>query len=121
MQHSQKLTISCQQKGQTTGAINIIYKICFEQTLLSKSFNFFCFVNQPSVLLSGNSSFKGWASMIDLERKIFIPQLDDRFHLLESIKSTSESCSIVFRGKLYIYGQGLTDLYKLVVKSNFSC
>ena len=57
--------------------------------------------------LSANSSFNGWASITSFEQKLFIPHLDDEFDPLESIKPNSESCSLVYRGKLYVYGLGL--------------
>ena len=61
------------------------------------------------VYLSENSSFNGWASVNNFERKLFLPQLEDRLDVFELTKSTSESCSVVYRGKLYVYGQGSTD------------
>ena len=62
--------------------------------------------NYSSLYLLENSSFNGWASLTNYERKLFIPHLHDRLGLLESISLTSESCSLVFRGKLYVYGPG---------------
>ena len=61
------------------------------------------------MFLSENSSFNGWASLTYFEQKLFIPHLDDKTDLLELIKPTSESCSVVYRGKLYVYGPGSTD------------
>ena len=45
------------------------------------------------------------------DQKLFIPQLDDKLDLLESTKPASGSCSVVYRGKRYIYGQGLINLH----------
>ena len=58
-----------------------------------------------------NSSFNGWASFTNFERRLFIPRLDDGSDLLQSIQPNSESCSIVYRGELYVYGSGWTDFY----------
>ena len=43
------------------------------------------------------------------DQKLFIPQLDDKLDLLESTKPASGSCSVVYRGKHYVYGQGSAD------------
>ena len=58
---------------------------------------------------SKNSSFNGWAQMTNFDRRLFIPNLDDRTEILKLIHPTSESCSVVHRGKLYVYGWGSTD------------
>ena len=55
-----------------------------------------------------NSSFNGWASVTNFDQKLFIPHLD-KLDLLESTKPPSESCSVVYRGKHYVYGQGSAD------------
>ena len=57
------------------------------------------------------SSFIGWASFTSFESKLFIPKVDDGLDLLESTKPNGESCSVVYRGKLYVYGSGLTGFY----------
>ena len=46
--------------------------------------------------------------MTNFEQKLFIPHLEGRAELLESTKLASESCSVVYRGKLHVYGPGLT-------------
>ena len=66
--------------------------------------------------LSLESSFNGWASLTYFERKLFIPNLDGGLDLLEATKPTNESCTVVYRGKLYVYGLGSTDFYKLSSK-----
>ena len=58
---------------------------------------------------SQNSSFDGWASVTNFDLRVFIPHLDNRLDLFESTKPTSESCSVVYRGQLYIYGLGSTN------------
>ena len=67
------------------------------------------FLNKQSVYLLKNSSFSGWASITNFEQRIFMPYLDNRLDLIELVKPTSESCSVVYRGKLYVYGQGSTN------------
>ena len=54
------------------------------------------------MLSLSNSSFNGWASTTYFDRNVFIPNLDQ----LTSTKLTRESCSVVYRGQLYVYGQG---------------
>ena len=54
-----------------------------------------------------NSSFSGWASMTNFDKKLFIP--DSTFNHLEPTKLSNGSCSVVYRGKLYVYGPGSTD------------
>ena len=46
------------------------------------------------------SSFNGSASTAYFDQNVFIPDLDQ----LESTKLKSESCSVVYRGRLYVYG-----------------
>ena len=58
------------------------------------------------------SAFDGWASTEYFDRNVFITQLDH----IESLKLTSESCSVIHRGQLYVYGQGL----KYFLRSFFS-
>ena len=53
-----------------------------------------------SIFILKNSSFNGFASTTYFDRNVFIPNLDQ----LESNKLTSESCSVVYRGQLYVYG-----------------
>ena len=65
-----------------------------------------------------NSVFSGWASITNFEQRLFIPNLDDKLDLVETIKPTFESCSVVYRGKLYVYGQGLTNFYVLFYQYN---
>ena len=60
-----------------------------------------------------NSFFNGWASVTNFDQKLFIPHLENRVDLLESTHPISESCSVVYRGKLYVYGQGSTDFHFL--------
>ena len=38
-----------------------------------------------------------------------MPYLEDGLDLTESVKPTSESCMVVYRGELYVYGQGSTN------------
>ena len=67
-----------------------------------------------------NSSFNGWASVSNFDSKIFIPHLDDGHDILGSTKSTSESCSVVYRGKLYVYGLGSTNFYIIILSVYFA-
>ena len=52
--------------------------------------------------------------------KLFIPNLDDKLGLLKSIRPASESCSVTYRGKLYVYGQGLTNFHFFLFSSFFA-
>ena len=50
--------------------------------------------------------------MTNFDKKLFIP--DKTFDLIEPTKLSNGSCSVIYRGKFYVYGPGSTEIEKFI-------